>query len=63
MKKEIFVTRSSMPSYEEYCEVYIPYGSDLPAMVIELKHNKCAESRLEQIKVVRNRCLDIFILT
>lgn len=25
--KEIFVTRSSMPSYEEYCEAIKPLGS------------------------------------
>ncbi len=30
--------------------VYIPYVPDLPAMIIELKHNKCAESALDQIK-------------
>ncbi len=30
--------------------VFIPYVPDLPAMIIELKHNKCAESALDQIK-------------
>ncbi|MBO6207587.1 MAG: PD-(D/E)XK nuclease domain-containing protein [Lachnospiraceae bacterium] len=30
--------------------VFIPYVADLPAMVIELKHNKCVESALDQIK-------------
>ncbi|MBP5609009.1 MAG: AAA family ATPase [Lachnospiraceae bacterium] len=30
--------------------VFIPYVADLPAMIIELKHNKCAESALDQIK-------------
>ncbi|MBO6206569.1 MAG: AAA family ATPase [Lachnospiraceae bacterium] len=29
--------------------VFIPYVPDLPAMIIELKHNKCAESALDQI--------------
>ena len=30
--------------------VFIPFVPDLPAMIIELKHNKCAESALYQIK-------------
>ena len=30
--------------------VFIPYVPDIPAMIIELKHNKCAESALDQIK-------------
>ncbi len=30
--------------------VFIPYVPDLPAMIIELKHNKCVESALDQIK-------------
>lgn len=30
--------------------VFIPFVPDLPAMIIELKHNKCAESALDQIK-------------
>ena len=30
--------------------VFIPYVPDLPAMVIELKRNKTAESALDQIK-------------
>ena len=30
--------------------VFIPFVSNVPAMVIELKHNKCAESALDQIK-------------
>lgn len=30
--------------------VFIPYVPDLPAMVIELKHNKSAESALDQIR-------------
>ncbi|MCR5685533.1 MAG: ATP-binding protein [Lachnospiraceae bacterium] len=30
--------------------VFIPFYSNLPAMVIELKHNKCAESALDQIR-------------
>ncbi len=30
--------------------VFIPFAPDMPAMIIELKHNKCAESALDQIK-------------
>ena len=30
--------------------VFIPYVPGIPAMIIELKHNKCAESALDQIK-------------
>ena len=30
--------------------VYIPYVPDMPALVIELKHNKCADSAFSQIK-------------
>ncbi len=30
--------------------VFIPFVPDLPAMVIELKHNKCAESAIDQIR-------------
>ena len=30
--------------------VFIPFVPDMPAMIIELKHNKCAESALDQIK-------------
>ena len=30
--------------------VFIPYVSGMPAMVVELKHNKCADSALSQIK-------------
>ena len=30
--------------------VYIPYKNDMPAMIIELKHNKTAESAIDQIK-------------
>lgn len=30
--------------------VYIPYVPDMPALVIELKHNKCADSAIDQIK-------------
>ena len=30
--------------------VYIPLKNDIPAMVIELKHNKSADSALDQIK-------------
>ncbi len=30
--------------------VFIPFVPDLPAMIIELKHNKSAESALDQIK-------------
>ncbi|MBQ9505410.1 MAG: AAA family ATPase [Lachnospiraceae bacterium] len=30
--------------------VYIPFKEEIPAMVIELKHNRCAESALMQIK-------------
>ncbi|MBR3307777.1 MAG: AAA family ATPase [Lachnospiraceae bacterium] len=30
--------------------VFIPFVPDLPAMIIELKHNRCAESALDQIK-------------
>ncbi len=30
--------------------VFIPFVPDIPAMIIELKHNKCAESALDQIK-------------
>ena len=30
--------------------VYIPLKSDMPAMIIELKHNRCAGSAIEQIK-------------
>ena len=30
--------------------VFIPYVPDIPAMIIELKHNKTAESALRQIK-------------
>ncbi len=30
--------------------VFIPYVPDMPAMVIELKHNKCVDSALSQIK-------------
>lgn len=33
--------------------VYIPLKSDLPALIIELKHNKSAESALSQIKEKR----------
>ena len=33
--------------------VYIPYEPDIPAMVIELKHNKTAESAIAQIKEKR----------
>ena len=29
---------------------FIPFVPDIPAMIIELKHNKCAESALDQIK-------------
>lgn len=29
--------------------VFIPFVPDLPAVVIELKHNKCAESAIDQI--------------
>ncbi len=30
--------------------VFIPFVSDIPAMIIELKHNKSADSALDQIK-------------
>ena len=30
--------------------VFIPYVPDIPAMIIELKHNKSAESALDQIR-------------
>ena len=30
--------------------VFIPYVSGMPAMVVELKHNKCVDSALSQIK-------------
>ena len=30
--------------------VFIPFVPDLPAMIIELKHNRCAESALDQIR-------------
>ncbi len=41
--------------------VFIPYVSDLPAMIIELKHNKCAESALEQIKSKKYfDCLNLY---
>lgn len=30
--------------------VFIPFVPDIPAMIIELKHDKCAESALDQIK-------------
>ena len=30
--------------------VFIPYVPDMPAMIIELKHDKCAESAIDQIK-------------
>ena len=30
--------------------VFIPFVSDMPAMIIELKHNKCAQSALDQIR-------------
>ena len=30
--------------------VFIPFVPDMPAMIIELKHNKCAQSAMDQIK-------------
>ncbi len=33
--------------------VFIPFVPDIPAMIIELKHNKCAESAIDQIKEKR----------
>lgn len=30
--------------------VYIPFAENMPAMIIELKHNKCAESAIDQIR-------------
>ena len=30
--------------------VFIPYSKEFPAMVIELKHNKCAKSAHDQIR-------------
>ncbi|MBQ4378182.1 MAG: AAA family ATPase [Treponema sp.] len=30
--------------------VYVPLSKDLPALIIELKHNKCAQTALSQIK-------------
>lgn len=30
--------------------VYIPFVDDMPALIIELKHNKCAESAIDQIR-------------
>lgn len=30
--------------------VYVPLAKDLPALIIELKHNKCAQTALSQIK-------------
>ena len=33
--------------------VYIPLSKDLPALIIELKHNKCSETALSQIKEKR----------
>ena len=30
--------------------VFIPFVPDIPAMIIELKHNKCAESAIDQIR-------------
>ena len=30
--------------------VYVPVRPDMPALVVELKHNKSAESALDQIK-------------
>jgi len=30
--------------------VFIPFVPDMPAMIIELKHNKCAQSALDQIR-------------
>ncbi len=30
--------------------VFIPFVPDIPAMIIELKHNKSADSALKQIK-------------
>ncbi|MBQ6318418.1 MAG: AAA family ATPase [Lachnospiraceae bacterium] len=30
--------------------VYIPFTENMPAMIIELKHNKCAESAIDQIR-------------
>ncbi len=33
--------------------VFIPFVPDFPAMIIELKHNKCAESAMDQIREKR----------
>ena len=33
--------------------VYVPLAKDLPALIIELKHNKCSETALSQIKEKR----------
>ncbi len=33
--------------------VFIPFVPDIPAMIVELKHNKCAESAIDQIKEKR----------
>lgn len=30
--------------------VYIPFVDDMPVLIIELKHNKCAESAIDQIR-------------
>jgi len=30
--------------------IFIPFVPDIPAMIIELKHNKCAQSALDQIR-------------
>ena len=30
--------------------LFVPFKQDVPAMVIELKHNKCAESAIDQIR-------------
>ncbi|MBR3307927.1 MAG: AAA family ATPase [Lachnospiraceae bacterium] len=30
--------------------VFVPFKQDIPALIIELKHNKCAESAIDQIR-------------
>lgn len=45
-----------LPTGKGYADlVLIPYLPNIPAMVIELKHNKCADSALRQIKE-KNYC-------
>ena len=46
-----YVVKKEVTSGKGFADVvYLPYVKDIPAMVIELKHDKTAESALDQIK-------------